>query len=369
MLLILAGVTIATLTGNNGILTRTQEAKNQTEEAKEDELRKLTQAEAATYLEEHEYTDISGEKITIPAKCAVSQVEEEKTIKDGLVIIDANGNEWVWIEVPNDGTGPDYTDVKGSEDYTNIESALKAYTEEYREYTYDDIYYSENGLTESEYSNLKQTMLKSIYENGGFFIGRYETGIKNSFRHFDTYDIEYPITENPVIQANAYPYTWISARQAQILASTMNLENCTSSLLFGVQWDLVLKYLENASVQKGMDLETIQTELKDDSTNWGNYSNALYSISNINAMYSIDNGATWKKEQYNKTKSETVFLTSGADKIRNSKQNICDLAGNVWEWTLESRTNLDYPCVYRGGVADTEGFVCSASSHSGRKNW
>ena len=48
VLLILAGVTIATLTGDNGILTRTQEAKNQTEEAKKDELRKLTQAEAAT---------------------------------------------------------------------------------------------------------------------------------------------------------------------------------------------------------------------------------------------------------------------------------------------------------------------------------
>ena len=53
VLLILAGVTIATLTGNNGILTRTQDAKNQTEEAKEEELRRLTQAEAVTYLEEH----------------------------------------------------------------------------------------------------------------------------------------------------------------------------------------------------------------------------------------------------------------------------------------------------------------------------
>ena len=37
VLLILAGVTIATLTGDNGILTRVQEAKEETEQAQKDE--------------------------------------------------------------------------------------------------------------------------------------------------------------------------------------------------------------------------------------------------------------------------------------------------------------------------------------------
>ena len=37
VLLILAGVSIATLTGDNGILTRAQEAKNKTEEAQKDQ--------------------------------------------------------------------------------------------------------------------------------------------------------------------------------------------------------------------------------------------------------------------------------------------------------------------------------------------
>lgn len=97
VLLILAGVTIATLTGENGILTRASEARDKTEEAQEEELRRLTQAEAATHLENYEYTDSSGEKINILAKCAVSQVERENTLENGLVIIDANGNEWVWI--------------------------------------------------------------------------------------------------------------------------------------------------------------------------------------------------------------------------------------------------------------------------------
>ena len=41
VLLILAGITIATLTGNNGILTKTNEAKEQTEIGKEKEIVKL----------------------------------------------------------------------------------------------------------------------------------------------------------------------------------------------------------------------------------------------------------------------------------------------------------------------------------------
>ena len=41
VLLILSGVTIATLTGNNGILTRAQEAKNETEQSEKDEKEKL----------------------------------------------------------------------------------------------------------------------------------------------------------------------------------------------------------------------------------------------------------------------------------------------------------------------------------------
>ena len=45
VLLILAGVAIATLTGDNGILTRAQEAKNKTEQAEKDEKTNLAQTE------------------------------------------------------------------------------------------------------------------------------------------------------------------------------------------------------------------------------------------------------------------------------------------------------------------------------------
>ena len=45
MLLILAGVTIAALSGNNGILTRAKEAKEKTEQAQKDEEKTLSDME------------------------------------------------------------------------------------------------------------------------------------------------------------------------------------------------------------------------------------------------------------------------------------------------------------------------------------
>ena len=116
VLLILAAVSIATLTGENGILTRANEAKTETEEAKEDELRKLTALEAATNLENQLYKDKNEDTATIPAGFAVSKVEGENTIKDGLVIIDKNGDEFVWIPV---NTEEEYTKKSGSGNYRN----------------------------------------------------------------------------------------------------------------------------------------------------------------------------------------------------------------------------------------------------------
>ena len=97
VLLILAAVSIATLTGENGILTRANDARTQTEDAKEDELRRLTALEAATNINgtTHEETILNEETgteepvtVTIPAGFAVSQVEGENSVEDGLVIID-----------------------------------------------------------------------------------------------------------------------------------------------------------------------------------------------------------------------------------------------------------------------------------------
>lgn len=75
VLLILAGVTIATLTGDNGILTRAQEAKNETEQAEKDEKEKLGDMEdvineIATVIEIEQVTDENPGKLEVDEKNA-----------------------------------------------------------------------------------------------------------------------------------------------------------------------------------------------------------------------------------------------------------------------------------------------------------
>ena len=97
ILLILAAVTIGTLTGENGLIARAQEARDKTEQSSNDELTKIAALEALTHLEDYDYTDKDGKKIKIPKGFAVSSVEGEKSEAEGLVIVDAKENEFVWI--------------------------------------------------------------------------------------------------------------------------------------------------------------------------------------------------------------------------------------------------------------------------------
>ena len=275
------------------------------------------------------------------------------TLKNGLTIQDSTGNQYVWVEVPKaervyKTAGleiKDFTD----EEYTAIEADLHTYTDVYRDGTsYKDEYYSEVGLTNDQYTNLKKTMLKSVYQNGGFYIGKYETGIENKPKTSGSADTA--PTETPVIKRNAYPYNYVTCSQAQTLASNMESGNHTSSLMFGVQWDLVLKYLET----KG----TSQVDLKTDSTSWGNYYNNAWNITNSNSKYAIYDDKLenfdWTSGAYGIKDSDTMVLLSTGASDDFSKQGIYDLAGNVFEMTLEhtnsiSRARPRGTCTARGG--------------------
>lgn len=266
------------------------------------------------------------------------------TLENGLTIQDSTGNQYVWVEVPKTTTvyptaGLDITSFT-DEEYTKIEKDLQTYTNDYRETGYKDEYYSDEvtGLTSAQYTELKRKMLKSIYQNGGFYVGKYETGIESTPKTSGS-ETTAP-TETPVIKQNAYPYNNVTCSQAQTLASSMESGNYTSSLMFGVQWNLVLKYLETEG--------TLQSELKSDSTNWGNYYNSLWDITNASSKYTYSY-SNWVSGAYGaKTSSEEILLSTGASDSF-SKQGIYDLAGNVLEWTLEYSSFSSGPCVYRGG--------------------
>ena len=91
VLLILAGVSIATLTGNNGILTQAQKAKEETEEAGENENARLSELE--NYIVSNNVQ--AGEK-----------AQDLIAIKsDGTEDTDADGSKKIIGEKISDGNG------------------------------------------------------------------------------------------------------------------------------------------------------------------------------------------------------------------------------------------------------------------------
>ena len=370
VLLILAAVSIATLTGENGILTKANKAKEETEIASEEEQRELAMIEANMNDKE---TTFQGVKI--PAKCAPTRIKGESTVDEGLVMVDSEGNSYVWIEVPKTNEVYKTATINvtnfSEENYTAIETDLQEYTNDLQEYAqeyrndnnYLDTWYDGCGLTEPEYKELKNKMLKSVYENEGFWVGQYEVGYEQGVgQDYRTYDgdnansEEHPTNEKPVIKANAYPYNWVRCSQAQNLASSMSSAKCNSSLMFGIQWDLMLEFIK----EKG---GKTQEELTENSSNWGNYKNASFDVTK--GKYSTDDGQTFTEVTGSYTKpaitdsnTSGILLTTGATK-RNSVLNIYDIAGNVWEWTLNNHhiTNRAN-CVFVGGSFVDKGNLC-----------
>ena len=322
--------------------------------------------------------------------------DSDTNLNDGLVIRDSNGNEYVWIEVPKSlyadssyNTKTTTADKKPtkSTDYDKIEYCLHKYTDYYRRNKYDgttltdytDTYCSDatTGLTSAQYTDLKQKMLKSVYENGGFWVGRYEAGITTNRTAKGDVTVA-PISKAGTVDTPVYPYIYVTCNQAQTVANMLTTNDYTSSLLFGVQWDLVLKHIEVKEVAKGTALATTQNALRSNSTSWGNYRDAGFIINR--GKYA--DCKTWKQSTtwtpYNQTTSNNfvkngvkqvqsntngILLTTGASDVCK-KMNIYDLAGNVEEWTLEYTNNSANSCARRSGNYQTSGSNIPASSRN-----
>ncbi len=372
VLLILAGISIAMLSGQNGILNRASEAKEKTGIAQEDENEKLqgyedTINQFTTGSKEESLPTGTGTTPYLPDEAKFEQVEGTD-LNTGLVIKEKKtGSEYVWVEVPRTTevyptAGVNITSFADDE-YTKIETDLHTYTNDYRNGTsYKDVYYADstNGwFTDAdEYNELKKKMLKSVYQNGGFWVGRYEAGIQVNRTE------EGNATTIPLSKENLYPYTLVTRTQAKILAEQVESGSHTSSLMFGVQWDLVLKYIESKNPAQKSNLLT-------DSTTIGNYYKSGRKL--VRGQYaSITDLSNWKK--YNENLDNNVnngalvtgnsaiptLITTGASD-ETKLQNIYDIAGNVWEWTLEKTSYGSDPCAYRGGGYSSDGSGSPAS--------
>ena len=373
VLLILAGISIAMLTGQNGILNRAAEAKEKTGVAQEDEEKTLQGYEDIMA----QYTgNLPSREETKPYFPNSTFSYKEGDLSTGLVIKDSNDNEYVWVEVPTTIYSDSKYNAKGipssAGDWEKIRDCLKAYTEDYSSSSYKDT--NTDGTT---YSDDYKNMLKSVYTNGGFWIGRYEAGLEG-----DTPRTSYSAilaSDKAVIKPNMYPYNYVKRDEAQTLAQKINYGDCKGSLMFGIQWDLALKYIEEKTVEvaKEANKDKVRTDIKrkltSKSTTIGNYRNSAFILNRgkfaqynaLSKWYNFNSEekptlVTESKKKEQGSDSNAILLTTGATEATNL-QNIYDIAGNVWEWTLEFYST-SLPCVIRGGSCIYDGWSIPAKN-------
>ena len=96
--------------------------------------------------------------------------------------------------------------------------------------------------------------------------------------------------------------------------------------------------------------------MTEDSETIGNYNNSIVSLNrgmykstkDYGKWYNYDSDLEDCVKNKIKLAIRSSILTSGAsDKIK--LQNIYDMPGNSWEWTLEKTNDTGNPCTHRGG--------------------
>ena len=217
-------------------------------------------------------------------------------INKGIVVVDADGNEFVWIPITDASkfarvawTTEDGWDASGN--WKNNLTTPHPLSEEIS----PTIGWWEDKTTD-EYKN----MVTSVTTNKGFYVARYEASAD---------------TNKTKAQSKRGATTWESISQIDAITKSANYNSALHShLMYGIEWDSILNWLNgNAIISKdgqntAMGLADIQTN----SCRWGNYGT------------STGNAATNKGSPQTTGKSEYW-----------KANNIYDLAGNVYEWTQE----------------------------------
>lgn len=228
------------------------------------------------------------------------------------------GNQFVWVPVENDN------DFKRYAGYANgVLQDMSKHTEPY-----------ENGYEEEDLEYNK--MLESVLNNNGFYVSRYEAGTTATTARTSSSGI----TDGVVSKQGVYVYNYINwsdnttsesggaVQKSKEFAGENGYETVTSTLIYGVQWDAIMQWIDSGYKNEDGTL----TSFVADSTGKGNYGNSV-ERTGANAEYAV--------------------------------KNIYDLAGNVFEWTMES-----YDTGYRigrGGSCEEESVSHPASyrNHEG----
>ena len=344
VLIILAGISISLVIGNNGIMQKAAKGRedytgaaineqldlNKIEDYIEDNTGNVVPIESAkggSYFETPTTVkDTNGNFIKVPQGFKIA-ADSGLNVTEGIVIEDNDiiegignnrGNQYVWIPVGNEIKKSDGTTINitlGRYEFaTNGTPTLKQDAVNYTQEVIINSYYKElatsrigavasNRLNDTNTTALNlKVFVDSVKANGGYYIARYEasygTDGKANSKVSNTYEYSTPNKEgqlwNCITQINA-------ATASRNLYSTLN-----SDLINSYAWDTAIVYIQNFS---GDTDYSRQTSLNKSLANTG-----------------VNN---------------------------DEKCKINDMSSNIREWTTESCTytsnSATKPCTSRGG--------------------
>ena len=257
-------------------------------------------------------------------------------------------NQWVWIPIEDvsDMYWEDKTDGKiygtyyneSATSYTKSTSNRK-YEPQLTRHDMESTYLTQylGGISRYEFlMEMEQEfyeMLQSVATYGGFYIGRYEVG-----------DLKQTTPVVKRMNTDIGDINWYQGyKKCKKLSGTNT--NVKTSMIWGTQYDQVMNWLIKSGEKTPLDNKG--------SVAWGNYRDVEFE-------YYTNTSKTTATKKLGRQKRIASGAYEGA-----KANNIYDLAGNVWLWTLEAiSSGAGDGRYYRGGSCSDYGTSHYASGRN-----
>ena len=327
VLLILAGVSLNLVLGENGIISKAREASTKTVQAQQNSEIEMNLLEQELANATKEPDPAEGVKIptgfyyvggTKTSGIVISDnVNDKDKYKNKAVVgTDLLGNQYVWIPCTTDSTSSKLqyartewgVEVDGADNSRAIKDELTL-TDSSVTYSDADTANGINADVSKEIVAQIKAEKTSVAKYGGYYIGRYEVG-KNG--------------DTAVVKYNQTPYASITWSTAYGLAKQIITNSeATSYLCSSYAWDTAVNFIQNNSTAK-------------------NYATSIEGF----------NG-NWNPQAV-KDPSGNVIKPAGTSQQLNTGLttqfcNIFDMGGNEAEFTTELNPGTSETVVRRGG--------------------
>ncbi len=325
VLLILAGVSINLVLGNNGIIAKAKEAETKSAEASENDLKGMNSlidemesvlngntGSVDNFMKGNTKVTYSDGDVWIPEGFKISK-DSASTVQAGVVIEDKDGNQFVWVPVATiaDYKRTAYSTQVAREETDTATNSIKI------NYSSSNSNYFTEALPEDERI--------SVETYKGFYIGRYEAGDKENTEAKKLRSSN-DITKTVTVKASQAPYNYVTRMQAISLSEGFAIKQgykAKTKLVSSYAWDTAIAFIQKVNSDYGNSSEE------------GNYKDTTFNYKDITGISRTKTSSS----------SGEIVPTGQSEPVCN----IYDMGGNIFEWSTELGTSTTYPYPKRGG--------------------